>query len=397
MSKIHTNPGHMRKSGNKLTDFGGKLAAGGEKLNSAGQNLVAHASRDSSGFGAVITKAFGKGLQITGKVFGEGGRVVETAGKHLGTTADLHEEADHNGASLLNKHQPHDKTVKLGAKGGTHTASAKSGGGGKGRTVDKLPGGGGDHHESGSTAPSGAKNHKVDKLPGGGGERTRMSGDLREGRSAAEELPDILKRHGVSQAEFDSMRHRMNQPGGTANVSHEEAMKFRRIREDIPLERNTPVQKVLNPQAAHDYLSNTRNEHFDANRARGCFARMSDARQMSTPAEFHDGLRLDFKGTPFSKDMESVHVLRSEVGDPKDYPIPFGGPNQKGADNIGGKNVWGEPFTGNGYTGSNDHLVPEWDRQDSPLRNGDTIHEIDKHGNERLVARYSKRHGWVRV
>ncbi|AHH98570.1 HYD1 signature containing ADP-ribosyltransferase family protein [Kutzneria albida] len=134
MSKINIYPEHMRRSGGKLADFGGKLTAGGQKLESAGQNLLSHASRDSSGFGSVISKAFGKGLQITGKVFGQGGRVVGTAGKHLHTTANLHEDADHHGAGLLKRLHPdtktgsgHSGTSSRSSRGstGTRTASAR--------------------------------------------------------------------------------------------------------------------------------------------------------------------------------------------------------------------------------------------------------------------------------
>jgi hypothetical protein len=106
VSKIHTHPDHMRRSGNTLGELGGQLAQGGQRLDSAGKNLIAHASGDKSGFGSVISKALGKGLQITGTVFGEGGRVVEGAGKRLHATADLHENADHHGATLLKKLHP---------------------------------------------------------------------------------------------------------------------------------------------------------------------------------------------------------------------------------------------------------------------------------------------------
>jgi len=116
MSKIHTNPGHLRRSGTKLGDFGGKLADGGQKLNSAGQRLLSHASGDRSGIGSVISKAFGKGVQITGTVFGEGGRVVEGAGKRLHTTTELHAQADEHGAGLLKKLHP-DTKGKIAPKG----------------------------------------------------------------------------------------------------------------------------------------------------------------------------------------------------------------------------------------------------------------------------------------
>ncbi|HEY0501277.1 MAG TPA: hypothetical protein VGD48_36415, partial [Kutzneria sp.] len=65
MSRIHTNPDHLRRSGGKLSGFGGKLAEGGQKLETAGQNLVSHAGGDRSGIGSVVAKLFGRGVQIT--------------------------------------------------------------------------------------------------------------------------------------------------------------------------------------------------------------------------------------------------------------------------------------------------------------------------------------------
>lgn len=162
MSKIHTNPEHLRRSGTKLGDFGGKLAEGGQKLDSAGQRLLSHASGDRSGIGSVISKVFGKGVQITGKVFGEGGRVAEGAGKRLHTTADLHEQADEHGAGLLKKLHP-DTKGKIDPQGRA--------------TPKKSP----------STKSASGKDRTATRLLGTKeGERTRISGDLfsSEGKSA---------------------------------------------------------------------------------------------------------------------------------------------------------------------------------------------------------------------
>ncbi|MFI9388567.1 HYD1 signature containing ADP-ribosyltransferase family protein [Kutzneria sp. NPDC052558] len=136
MSKINVHPDHLRRSGGKLSGFGGKLADGGQKLETAGQNLVSHASGDRSGIGAVVAKAFGKGVQITGKVFSEGGRVVEGAGKRLGTTADLYEEADGKGAGLLKRLHP-DAEAGRTAHGGSRTATSV--GSGRGSTSRHSP------------------------------------------------------------------------------------------------------------------------------------------------------------------------------------------------------------------------------------------------------------------
>ncbi|MFI9387894.1 DUF6531 domain-containing protein [Kutzneria sp. NPDC052558] len=118
MSGINAHPDHIRRSGGKLGDFGGKLAEGGEKLQTSGQNLVSHAGGDRSGIGAVVAKAMGRGIQVTGKVFSEGGRVVQGAGKRLGATADLYEEADGQGASRLRRLHPDAAKGDIDPQGG---------------------------------------------------------------------------------------------------------------------------------------------------------------------------------------------------------------------------------------------------------------------------------------
>jgi hypothetical protein len=393
MSKVNIHPEHLRKSGGKLKDFGSKIEQAGGKLEQAGQNLVSHASGDRSGVGSVVAKFTGKATEITGKVFKEGGRVAGSAGGRLGNTADLYEEADDVGAKGLNKiHKG--RSSKPVAGGGTRAGSHVGSGGGKTKKAEPVPG---DGQRAGSRVGSGGgkKDHEAPSIPGAGGEPTRISGNLHDPKSAEAQLPDLLERHGMTQAEFDSMRHRMNQPGGTANVSHDEAMKWRALREDIPLERGTPVQKVLNPWSAQHYLGNSTADNFDPTVSKGCFARVSDAQQMHNPAENYDGLRLDYKGTPFTPGDQSVHVLRT-TAEPGNYSVPFGGPTEAGRANIGGTNVWGEPYTGNGFTGSDKYLVPEWDRQESPLRNGDTIHELSADGTERQVAHYIDGVGWIK-
>ncbi|MFC0548286.1 DUF6531 domain-containing protein [Kutzneria chonburiensis] len=132
MSKINIHPDHLRSSGGKLSAFGGKLAEGGQKLESAGQSLVSHAGGDRSGIGAVVAKAFGKGVQITGKVFSEGGRVVEGAGKRLHTTANLHEDADNHAAGLLKRHHSGGKG-DIDPKGGGRRSATRVGSGGSGK------------------------------------------------------------------------------------------------------------------------------------------------------------------------------------------------------------------------------------------------------------------------
>lgn len=144
MKSFHVHPDHLKRSSGKLGDFSGKLAGGGKKLEDAGQKLVSHAGKDRSGIGAVISKVFGKGLGITGKVFGEGGRVTKGAGDRLHGAGNAYEKLDGHGTGLLKKLHPEAKnagpmhTAKGGAshvKGGKGS-SGKRGGVFAGRHLD---------------------------------------------------------------------------------------------------------------------------------------------------------------------------------------------------------------------------------------------------------------------
>ena len=51
-----------------------------------------------------------------------------------------------------------------------------------------------------------------------------------------------------------------------------------------------------------------------------------------------------------------------------------------------------DPFTGNGFTGSNRHLMPEWERQEDNVKAGDTIRVTCTHdaGLRRELPQLSK-------
>ena len=150
MSGIHTNPDHLRRSGSNLSKFGQTVAAAGDKLDTTGKNLVEHASNDRSGIGSVVANAMGRGVEVTGVVFKEGGRVADRAGQNLGMTGDLHEEADIAGRDGLLKHEPKSKSKNVPGGGERSAAPVAGGGGGGGRKPPKVRtggGGGGDDEE----------------------------------------------------------------------------------------------------------------------------------------------------------------------------------------------------------------------------------------------------------
>jgi len=164
VSKVKIHPEHLRKSGGKVKKIGTAIKSTGQKLEETGQNLVEHASGDRSGIGSVVAKFTGKATGLAGKVFDQGGRVVEESGDRLGKTATLFEDADDAAAKGLNK-------VHRGGKGkpvpggGKRSGSAVGKGGGKDKKPEPIAGGG----KRGGTAVGkggGKKDHEVPSLSG---------------------------------------------------------------------------------------------------------------------------------------------------------------------------------------------------------------------------------------
>jgi hypothetical protein len=164
VTKANIHPEHLRKSGGKVKKFGSTVKQAGQKLEETGQNLVEHASGDRSGVGSVVAKFTGKATQLAGKVFDEGGRVVEESGTRLGKTADLYEDADDVAAKGLNKiHKGRQSKPVPG--GGPRTGSRVGGGGGKTKKAEPVAGGG---KRTGTRVGGGGgkKDHEVPSLSG---------------------------------------------------------------------------------------------------------------------------------------------------------------------------------------------------------------------------------------
>jgi HNH/ENDO VII superfamily nuclease len=118
-SGFKITPSELRSSGSTMQNFGDRVAAGGDKLQAIGSRLTAHAGRDKSGVGAVIAKALGRGTEVAGKVFKEGGRVAGAAGKRLHSNASAHETNESNVTnSFHNITDPKTNTRSLNSGGG---------------------------------------------------------------------------------------------------------------------------------------------------------------------------------------------------------------------------------------------------------------------------------------
>lgn len=102
----------------------------------------------------------------------------------------------------------------------------------------------------------------------------------------------------------------------------------------------------------------------------------------TTPQECYDNLRLDYEGTKYTNPDQSVYVVRY-TGDTGQYDIPY---NKE----FGGTRSDGQPFTGNGYTGSSKHVIPEYVSNGTTPSSGE-IYRVNPDGLEEAVAYYNKK------
>ncbi len=216
-------------------------------------------------------------------------------------------------------------------------------------------------------------------------------------------LDEVLDQHGLSREEFHDLASRP-----ADNLTQEQARIVHDVRHAVELTPDTTVSKVLPEDVARDYLNNT-TDGFNPNNVGGFFARQSDVADFNSPAGLYDGLALGYDKTPFTPGDERIFSIRFEAGDTGDFSIPFGGntPGNSSMNDFGGgpsginerPSFNPPPFTGTGFTGSGDHVVPEFTRNpNSQIPEGAAIYETNAAGQERVVGVYGGPDvGWIPV
>ena len=151
-----------------------------------------------------------------------------------------------------------------------------------------------------------------------------------------------------------------------ANIDKSSLIEMRKSVEEIT--PDTVMQKVIPFSQVEKYLDEGRNV------VRSCCSKASDtAPYVLCGSDAYKELRLDYKGNDAFRKLENsseMYVIRftsntpsSEIGIPNDSP----------------------PCTGTGFTGSNKHLIPEYNYPDTHPTDG-AIYKIDAEGNETIIG-----------
>ena len=165
-----------------------------------------------------------------------------------------------------------------------------------------------------------------------------------------------------------------NHPEASETYTKEEAARLKAERDEIKHpDEKTVMQKIIGVDTGKieedlkGYLNPKNNVSGKKTEAQvfGFVAKAEDSTPFtSTPEECYVNLRTDYPGTPYKDPKQPVYVLRYTDG--TKYEIPYG-------EQFGGNCKEGAPCTLNGYTGSSEHLVPEYTVKKDENGNGAII------------------------
>ncbi|MDG4807345.1 SseB family protein [Micromonospora sp. WMMD1120] len=145
--------------------------------------------------------------------------------------------------------------------------------------------------------------------------------------------------------------------------------------------RPTVMQKAIAPSQLAYYLD----RGYD--RVSGFVHRAGELAHLTTPAQLHDALGLNYPGSPFAPDAEEIYVLRWPAHRPSLYRIPYGGQNEPAMRAMEGWVIERPPFRGNGFApGESSDVVAEFKVDSARLPHGARLWRIGADGTERVVA-----------
>lgn len=139
------------------------------------------------------------------------------------------------------------------------------------------------------------------------------------------------------------------------------------------VEPGTLMQKAIPPRMVEPYLTGRRSI------ISGFVHRVGDSRAAS-PRELYDAFGLGYDGSEYSPDMAEIYLLRWRAVGTEAYQVPYSAAH-------GGDWAMQPPFTGTGYTASQEQAVAEYFTDPIPVPVGAEIHRIG-HDKSDFIARY---------
>jgi len=188
---------------------------------------------------------------------------------------------------------------------------------------------------------------------------------------------DLLAEHNITETELHVLV--------MSNVNHltdAEKVVLRSFRDAVPAPtNNTILQKVISIEDINNYLRDV--DPYTT--IGGCIAKAEDVKHLSSASEIFDGLRLDYPGTKFGKNVDYA-VIRFKTNEASKLEIPY---SNKISDTENGKSFISYPQTGNGFTSARDgSLIPEYEASGyMEPQHGAELYKV-VNGEETLIGVY---------
>ncbi|MBO0898888.1 hypothetical protein J1G43_02770 [Cellulomonas sp. zg-ZUI22] len=152
----------------------------------------------------------------------------------------------------------------------------------------------------------------------------------------------------------------------------------------------TLMQKALTPQLSDAYLA------AGYERTGGFAVPAQTVTWASTAADLVRAHGLTYPGSPYGPDSPHVDVLRFDATAQLRFEDAVGGPDRRTRERTGGPFLDRPPFTGTGFVGVPDHVVPLYWFVHSRVPAGAQLVRVGADGSSVLLATYvDVAHGWV--
>lgn len=196
-------------------------------------------------------------------------------------------------------------------------------------------------------------------------------------RNTALGIKNIVEAEGYSLKEFSDLL------APERVLTSEEEAVVRKVRETIGIPKEgTWMTKVIPIEDLDSIIKGIQTEIY------GFISAKEHSDALGTLNEVYKGNRLDYPGTPFTRNGSKYYVkIIFSLDDPENLIIPYK-ENYQGVD----------PFTGRGFTGAKEIILPEYRLiEGQSFRNGDMINVYNRSGEIIKQYGFTKENGWMIV
>jgi hypothetical protein len=219
---------------------------------------------------------------------------------------------------------------------------------------------------------------------------------------------------------------------GSGQLDERERVLTARIHTMVRIEWDTVVVKALPPAAIPRFLRNEvsagqwgRQPPFTPHTVTGTVVRLQDTTNLRDADDTRRAFRLDYPGSPFPLNSQTVHLMEFVAGNPDQYLVAFGAPAvldpaaqlppnssevretayamadaaaAAGVDpNTYRKEIAPWPFSGTGLSSAGDLALPEWWKLPGTVPRGARIVEVGSGGRRTLASYGGATWGWREV